>query len=177
MHSDDENLPPPPGSEASQNVPAEPLSPEEELTRLRLELAAETDKRLRAMAEGENLKKRLMKEKDDFLKFAAEGVLADLLPVLDNLDLALQHGAKVKACSDFVVGVDMTRKLFLEKLSQHGLEAFGQEGQEFNPQEHEAVGTQPGTGLPDNRVITVMLKGYRLRGRLLRPAKVVVSKG
>src|SRR5512142_1961256 len=114
----------------STDVPAEakPLTPEEEIDRLKLEVAAEADKRLRALAEADNLKKRLIKEKEEFVKYAAEGVLADLLPVLDNLDLALAHGRTMDACKDVVLGVDMTRKVFLDILARHGLEACGQKG-------------------------------------------------
>lgn len=156
---------------------AAPMTPEEEIAALKLAVAAETDKRLRALAEAENLKKRLIREKEEFVKFAAEGVLADLLPVLDNLDLALAHGRTVAACKDVVMGVDMTRKIFLDTLARHGLEPCGQAGEEFNPEFHEAVGMQPGGKTPPNHVIQVMLSGYRLRGRLLRPAKVLVSQG
>ena len=154
------------------------LTPDEEISRLKQEVAAEADKRLRAMAEADNLKKRLIKEKEEFVKFAAEGVLADLLPVLDNLDLALAHGRSVAACKDVVLGVDMTRKIFLDILARHGLEPCGQVGEEFNPEVHEAMGVQPaasGSPLPPNSVAQVMQAGYRLRGRLLRPAKVLVS--
>ena len=164
------------------DMPAEakPLTLEEEIDRLKLEVAAEADKRLRALAEADNLKKRLINEKEEFVKYAAEGVLADLLPVLDNLDLALAHGRTMEACKDVVLGVDMTRKVFLDILARHGLEVCGQKGEEFNPEVHEAVGMQPGG--PDctvgaNHVLQVMQAGYRLRGRLLRPAKVLVCQG
>lgn len=158
---------------------AAPLTPEEEIARLRQEVAAETDKRLRALAETDNLKKRLIREKEEFVKFAAEGVLADLLPVLDNLDLALAHGRALEACKDIVLGVDMTRKVFLDTLARHGLEPCGVAGEEFNPEMHEAVGTQPvKPGGPEaGKVALVMQAGYRLRGRLLRPAKVLVVQG
>ena len=164
------------------DVPAEakPLTLEEEIDRLKMEVAAEADKRLRALAEADNLKKRLIREKEEFVKFAAEGVLADLLPVLDNLDLALAHGRTIETCKDVVQGVDMTRKVFLDILARHGLEACGQKGEEFNPEVHEAVGMQPGgpgCEVAANHVLQVMQSGYRLRGRLLRPAKVLVCQG
>ena len=160
----------------TQDAPA-PETPEAEIARLKQEVAAEADKRLRALADTENLKKRLIKEKEEFVKFAAESVLADLLPVLDNLDLALAHGRGVPACKDVVMGVDMTRKVFLDILARHGLEPCGADGEEFNPEIHEAVGMQPGGEIPANHVLKVMQAGYRLRGRLLRPAKVLVSQG
>jgi len=169
-------------SQKASDIPAEApiLTPLEEIDRLKLEVAAEADKRLRALAEADNLKKRLIKEKEEFVKYAAEGVLADLLPVLDNLDLALAHGRTVAACKDVVQGVDMTRKIFLDILARHGLETCGLVGEEFNPEVHDAVGMQPGEPgceVPPNHVLQVMQSGYRLRGRLLRPAKVLVRQG
>lgn len=134
------------------------------------------DQRLRALAEMDNFKKRLHREQEDFRKYAAENVLASLLPVLDNLDLAIEHGAKVEACKDVVMGVDMTRKVFLETLKQHGLEPAGVVGEPFDPNRHEAVGQEDNADLPAGAVTRVMLRGYVLRERLLRPAKVMISK-
>ncbi len=134
------------------------------------------NERLRTLAEMDNFKKRLHREQEDFRKYAAENVLADLLPILDNLDLALQHGAKIEACKDVVLGVDMTRKMFLETLRNHGLVPVGEPGQEFDPNNHEAVGEDPRNDMEPGRVAAMMQKGYRLNERLLRPAKVIVSK-
>ena len=169
--------------EAQQaQAPQEEHAPElaVELEKLREQAAEAEDRRLRAIAECENLKKRLIKEKEDFVKFAAENVLADLLPVLDNLDLALAHGRAVEACKDVVLGVDMTRKVFLDILARHGLEPCGQTGEEFNPEYHEAVCMvpgEPGCQVAPGQVAQVVQGGYRLHGRLLRPAKVVVRQG
>ena len=135
------------------------------------------DVRLRALAETENLKKRLLRETEDLKRFAAESVLSDLLPVLDNLDLALAHTDNLDpACRDFVVGVEMTRKLFLDAVRGHGLEAVASErGQAFNPEVHEAVATVSEPDLGSNQVAQTVQNGYRLKGRLLRPAKVMVN--
>jgi len=133
--------------------------------------------RLRALADAENLKKRLIREKEEFCKFANEQVLEDLLPVLDNLDLALQHGQGNEACKDFVAGVDMTRKIFLDTLSRHGLVPVGEVGEDFDPAVHEAVGQQEHPEFEKGKVCEMMKRGYVLKGRLLRPAMVVVSKG
>jgi len=151
-------------------------SPEEEIEKLRAELAAETDHRLRSLAEAENLKKRLLKEKEEFQKYATESLVSELLPVLDHLDLALAHGRGNEACKDFVIGVDMTRKAFVDILARHGVAEFGTEGEAFNPETHEALGMASRPDLPDDTVAQVVQKGYNLRGRLLRPAKVMVNK-
>ena len=86
------------------------------------------DTRIRALAEMENFKKRLQKEKDEQMAYAAESVLADLLPTLDNLDLALQYGSKNEACKDTIMGVEMTKKLLLDAVKKHGLEPVGTVG-------------------------------------------------
>ncbi len=134
------------------------------------------DIRLRALAESENVKKRLMRETEELRKYAGETILADLLPILDNLDLALAHSDGLDMCKDFVTGVDMTRKIFLETLSRHGLEPVGIVGEQFDPNTHEAVGMGQEEDFEDNAVLQLMQKGYVLKGRLLRPAKVLVNK-
>jgi molecular chaperone GrpE len=132
--------------------------------------------RLRALAEMDNFKKRLFREQEEFRKYAAESVLADLLPVLDNLELALEHGARVEACKDVVMGVDMTRKVFLDTLKQHGLTPVGAVGEPFDPELHEAVGEEANADVATGHICSLLQRGYRLKERLLRPAKVIVCK-
>ena len=134
--------------------------------------------RLRALADAENVKKRLLREAEDLKKYAGESVLADLLPVLDNLDLALAHTGNLDdACKNFVIGVEMTRKLFLDAVKGHGLEAVeAGRGVPFDPEVHEAVGTVEEGNLDNNLIAQVVQGGYILKGRLLRPAKVMVNK-
>ena len=149
---------------------------EAEIERLKAELAAESDRRLRGLAEAENLKKRLIKEKEEFQKYATESLVSELLPVLDHLELALAHGREIEACKNFMVGVDMTRKAFVDILSHHGVTEFGQVGEPFSPETHEALGMVAQPELPADVVAQVVQRGYTLRGRLLRPAKVMVNK-
>ena len=134
--------------------------------------------RLRALADSENVKKRLLRENEEMKKYAGESILADLLPVLDNLDLALAHTDGLDdACRNFVVGVDMTRKIFLDAVKGHGLEAVAASvGGDFDPEVHEAVGTVEQEDLGNNQIAQIMQSGYILKGRLLRPAKVLVNK-
>lgn len=139
------------------------------------ELAKARDEKLRMAAETENLKKRLQREKEDFCKYATESVLEDLLPVLDNLDLALEHGRKSGAGQELINGVEMTRKLFLDILTRHSLDPLGEPGEDFDPAWHEALAQQPDPTMEPGKVCQVVQKGYRLKGRLLRPAKVLVS--
>jgi len=165
-----------PTPEAAPAEAPETLSPEAEIERLKAALAAESDHRLRSLAEVENLKKRLIKEKEEFQKYATESLVVELLPVLDHLDLALTHGREIEACKDFMVGVDMTRKAFVDILSHHGVVEFGQVGEPFSPENHEALGMMADPNLPADAVAKVVQRGYTLHGRLLRPAKVMVNK-
>lgn len=140
------------------------------------ELGKERDEKLRALADIENMKKRLQREKEDFCKFATQSVLEDLLPILDNLDLALEHGRKIKGCEDLAQGVEMTRKIFLDTLARHDMEPMGEPGEVFDPTWHEALGQQPHPDMEPGRICQLVQKGYRLKGRLLRPAKVLISQ-
>ncbi|HBR06210.1 MAG TPA: nucleotide exchange factor GrpE [Desulfovibrio sp.] len=138
-------------------------------------MAQAEDLRLRSLAEAENTRKRLMRETEELRRYAGQSVLADLLPVLDNLDLALAH-APADGCKDFIVGVEMTRKVFLDILKGHGLTAVDETGVLFDPNRHEALGAVQDKNLPDGFVTEVAMKGYMLKDRLLRPAKVLVNK-
>jgi molecular chaperone GrpE len=158
-------------AKAQTELEAEPAAPEY------CPHCAEANKsRLLALAELENARKRLAREKENFTKFAGESVIADILPAIDNLDLALAYAPDGKECQNFVIGVDMTRKLLLDTLSRHGLEQVGNLGEEFDPAKHEAMGMEPHADFPDGQVCGLMSKGYKLKDRLIRPAKVMVCK-
>lgn len=132
--------------------------------------------KLRALAEMDNFKKRLQREKDEQARYAAEKVLADLLPTLDNLDLALQYGGQSEESRNMMVGVEMTRTMLLDALKKHGLITVGQVGQVFDPVDHEAVGQEEAEGIEPGHIVRIMQKGYRLNEHLLRPARVIVSR-
>ncbi len=134
------------------------------------------DIRLRNLAEIENFKKRLNREHGEHLKYAAENVMKDLIPSLDNLELAITYGSKDEACKGLLQGVEMTRKLLLDAVAKHGLERVGKEGDAFDPALHEAIGTESREDLPPDSIARVMQGGYSLQGRIIRPAKVMVNK-
>jgi molecular chaperone GrpE len=138
--------------------------------------AEAADTRLRALAELDNTRKRLLREKEETTRYAAANVLTDILPALDNLDLALEHAKDNTACKDFLIGVEMTRKLLLEALKQHGLEPTGALGEPFDPGMHEAVNLVSHSEFPEGSICALLRRGYRLHERLLRPAQVVVCK-
>jgi molecular chaperone GrpE len=134
------------------------------------------DARLRALADLDNAKKRLAREREEQVRFAAESVLTDIIPSLDNLDLALQHAGNDQACANLVVGVRMTRKLLQEALTKNGLRTVGDMGEEFDPAIHEAVGVVNSPDTPDGHVCSLLAYGYMLNDRLLRPARVMVCR-
>ena len=134
------------------------------------------DARMRQAAEMENYKKRLAREHQEQLRFAAEKVLGDLLPTLDNLELAMQYGSKDEACKDMMQGVAMTHKLLLDAVTKHGLTPVGETGEPFSPEIHEAVGFDSQAQLEPNHVARVLQRGYKLGDRLLRPAKVMITQ-
>ena len=131
--------------------------------------------KLRALAEMDNFKKRVQREKEEQARYAAEKVLGDLLPTLDNLDLAIQYGAQAAECQNMMIGVEMTRTMLLDALKKHGLVPVGEAGQEFDPNDHEAVGQEASESVAPGHIVRVMQKGYRLNEHLLRPARVIVA--
>ena len=133
---------------------------------------------LRIFADSENLKKRLLREKEDFCKFSTSNIIESILPVMDNLELALQHGKNEKGCQNLIQGVEMTVNIFKETLKKHGLTIIGSAdiGHPFNPAIHEAVAQTPDDSMDEGCVSQLLQTGYKLHERLLRPAKVVVSR-
>ncbi len=168
------------GAEGGEEAQAEerpgPMTAEEFQQKLDEAKAAVLDIRMRSQAELENFKKRLEREHNDHLKYASEKVMKDLVPTLDNLELAITYGSKSEACEDMMKGIVMTQKLLLEACGRHGLSAVGKEGEPFDPALHEAVMTEDRADLEPGTVSRVMQSGYQLEGRILRLAKVVVNK-
>ena len=134
------------------------------------------DMRLRALADIDNAKKRLAREKEEAVRFASESVLNDILPSLDTLELALAHADRTGPARDLATGVDMTRKMLLDALAKHGLRPVGAVGETFDPAVHEAVGMADDPEVENGQVCNLLSSGYQLKDRLLRPAKVMVCK-
>lgn len=133
------------------------------------------DKWIRLQAEFENYKKRIQKEKSDQLKFGNEALLRAVLPVLDNLERAIEHGKGAREAGPLLAGVEITLKQFMNALEQFGVKPILAVGETFDPEKHEAV-SQMESDFESNRVISEVQKGYLFHERLLRPAKVIVSK-
>ena len=151
---------------------------EEEYARVCAELEEQKQESLRILADAENLKKRLVREKEEFCKFATSGIIESILPVVDNLELALQHGKSDQACDNLVQGVAMTLNIFKEVLQKNGLTIIGKDqvGAPFDPSIHEAMSQVVDPSMDSGCVNQVLQTGYKLHDRLLRPAKVVVTK-
>jgi molecular chaperone GrpE len=134
------------------------------------------ERMLRSVADLENYRKRAQKEKDQMQKFGTEKILSDFLPVLDNLDRALDHGNSSPDFPSLMQGVLMTRKLFEGALAKHGVRPIPAVGHPFDPHIHEAIQQVESADLPPNQVLSELVHGYTLNDRLLRPALVIVSK-
>lgn len=132
---------------------------------------------LMVKADADNYRKRLAREKEQICKFAGQDILEDLIPIIDNLELALEHGRAVEACQDLVQGVDMTRKILLEAMQKHGFQMIASEkGHPFDPAWHEAMGEVDDPELDTGHIAQILQTGYALKDRVLRPAKVMISK-
>ena len=156
---------------------APPVVTEEALAAKAQEVERLQDRLVRLQAEFENYRKRMAREKAEFLKFANEGLLLEFLPVLDNLERALASARAESASREAVVeGIDMIARLFrstLEKASVKPMEAVGQP---FDPGLHQAVAQVETRDGPDHVVVEEIQKGYLLEGRVLRAAMVKVSR-
>jgi molecular chaperone GrpE len=157
----------------------EKLTKDELLEKAR-ELQKETEKKydlyLRSQAEMENMKKRSRKDREDYLKFANESLMKEMLPVLDNLEKALSHSDDENNVHALKEGIRLTLKGFKDTLSKFGLEEVKALGEPFDPCFHEAVSEMDDPKAKPGIVLTELQKGYTLNTRLIRPAMVVVSR-
>jgi molecular chaperone GrpE len=151
-----------------------------ELERLRLELVGAEERAknhweqyLRALAEVENVRKRGAKDLENTRQFAVEKFAQDLIGVRDSLELAIQNSGKADVAS-LIEGQTATLRLLAKAFEKAQIEEINPEGIAFNPEQHEAMMAQP-SDAPANTVLAVIQRGYQLNGRLLRPARVVVS--
>jgi molecular chaperone GrpE len=136
------------------------------------------DRLLRVSAEFENYKKRMQRDISETRKFAVEALINQLLPVIDNLERALDAlDEKEKTVNALFAGVDMTHKELLKVLERFHVTPIEARGQPFDPAYHQAMMQEQNDTQPENTVISEMQKGYLIHDRLLRPAMVVVSKG
>jgi molecular chaperone GrpE len=150
-----------------------------EVEQLRRALDEKTDRHLRAVAELENAKRRAQRERDDYVKYANESLIRDLVPVLDNFNRALSAARETagvaRETAGVVEGVELIRRELLKVLEKFGVEQYSALGQRFDPARHEAVARVVSVQHPEGTVVNETLPGYSLHGRVLRPAMVAVS--
>jgi molecular chaperone GrpE len=162
------------------------------IDRLREQVAAQSaeterlkDQLLRERAELENFKRRMQRERSESLRYASEHLLRDLLPVIDNLERAIEAAARGAAgetpqqasrVENLVTGVKMVVNQFVETLGRFGVTRVPAAGQAFDPAHHEAVAHVDTDQHPAGNVVDEHAPGYRLHERLLRPAQVTVAK-
>jgi len=149
----------------------------EELGAARAEASESQDKMLRMAAELENFKKRTAREKETSLRYAEENLLKELLPSLDNLEMAIQQGQADDSGTALLEGVEMTLKGLQGCLEKFGLTPIESVGQVFDPNFHEAIGMEASEEMEANTVLKEFQKGYLYKERLLRAAKVIVVGG
>jgi molecular chaperone GrpE len=151
--------------------------PPDQLAQLKAELNKYKDIALRSVADLDNYRKRMAREKDDAIRYANASFLERLIPILDNFELGLQAakaGGNQSAVQD---GLMMVFKQLQEFLASCGVETVDATGQHFDPNVHEAIAQEQSEQVAEGYVIRQLRKGYRLKDRLIRPANVVVSKG
>lgn len=157
--------------------PDEPETRDEEMERLRNEVVAADKRVLLAQADAENFRKRMRRDYEDQLKFAPMAVVGDVLQVRDNLIRAIEAAATSSEAEGLREGVAMVTKQLDDALAKHGVEAIPAEGEVFDPNVHEAISQMPMPGVDEGNVAHVAVTGFRMHGRVIRPAQVVVSMG
>ena len=166
------------GSTFAPEIPGEVSA--EEWTELQAKAAKADenwDKYVRLLADFDNFKKRAARERSEAIKYANEALIEKLLPVVDNFEAALNATNAPGANADSLkTGINMIYSQLKTFLSENGAEEIDAQGQEFDPNLHEAVSQQATTEVLEGHVLQQMRKGYKLRDRLLRPAMVVVAK-
>lgn len=155
----------------------EDMVPASELKACRDELAQMKDQFLRARADMENYRRRMQRDKEEMAKFANEGILKEILPVVDNLDRAIAHAREhEEKGSSLLDGVEMTQRQLHKVLEKYNVVPIDAMERPFDSACHEAMGQMECDDFPPNTVVEEMQKGYTLNERLLRPSMVMVSK-
>ena len=170
--------------EAAEQHAEQEQSPEAEIAMLYAELetakqtiADQKDSVVRAAADVDNMRRRAAQDVEKAHKFALEKFANELLPVIDNLERAIEFSDKEnETLKPLLEGIDMTVKSFNDAVAKFGVEIVNPQGEQFNPDFHQAMSIQPSNDVSPNTVLAAMQIAYTLNGRLLRPAMLIVSK-
>jgi molecular chaperone GrpE len=152
-----------------------PPDPAAEMEDLRRQVAEKQDRLLRALAEVDNVKRRTQREREDYVRYANEGLVRDLLPILDNFDRALDAARASQEAAKVVEGVALIQRELLKVLERVGVTRYSAVGERFDPNRHDAAGRVVSTNQAPDTVVAELTAGYTLNGRVLRPAQVVVA--
>lgn len=159
--------------EAGEDAAAAPEE-EDPMAALERDVLKYKELAMRTAADMENFRKRAARDREESVRYANQGLLEDLLPILDNFEMGMQAAGQEQG-SMIYIGMDMVRKQLNDFLSNQGVEEIEAAGQEFDPNRHDAVAQEEGG--EEGRVLRVTRRGFMLRDRLLRPASVVVATG
>ena len=152
-----------------------PATPGGQLEELRRQLDDKQDRLLRALAEADNIRRRAQRDRDDFVKYANESLLRELVPVLDNMDRALESARAASGAASVVTGVELIHRELLRVLERAGVTRYSAVGQPFDPTRHEAIARVVSAEAAPDTVVNETAPGYLLNGRVLRPAMVAVA--
>lgn len=151
------------------------LPPEKsELDLLKEEMENTKNKLLRALADFDNYKKRVAIEREQFVQFANETLISELLPIIDGFARAMDAATKIKAGEEVLKGLALIKKQFEDVLRKHGVAEIEALGKAYDPNLHEAILQKEQAG-PEGVIIEEMQKGYALHGRVIRPSMVIIS--
>lgn len=171
------NHEPPEKEEPLATEETAPLTAPETIAKLEEELKEQKNKNLHQLADMENLRKRLHKEKLEMNRFAVDNVLTEILMPLDNFENALGFTDNMsEETRNWAVGFEMILNQFKDVLAHHNVKPFSAVGEVFDPHRHEAVEVEETTKVPEGTITHELLKGYESGGRILRPARVKVAK-
>ena len=148
-----------------------------DLEKAQAEAAEMKSRYLRSVADMENYRKRIAREKQDIIRSAAANVVESLLPVLDNMKLGLQAAENHPEAKDVTIGFKMVDEQLKKSLFEQGLEELLPDGEAFDPNLHECIAQQTSDEIKEDHVIQTVRAGYRLNERLIRAANVIVSSG
>jgi molecular chaperone GrpE len=162
-------------TEFTDEADASPQTTAPEVEELRRQVAEKQDRLLRALAEVDNVKRRTQRERDEYVRYANEGLVRDLLPILDNFDRALDAARATQEAAKVVEGVALIQRELFKALERVGVTRYSAVGERFDPNRHDATGRVVSVNQPPDTVVAELTPGYLLNGRVLRPAQVVVA--
>ncbi len=157
-------------------VVAVELSPEEQIKKMKEELSEAKEKYLRLYAEFENYRKRVQKDREELVKYSIEPLVMELLTVIDNLEMALEHSENDATAKSLIEGVELTLREFRKVIGRYGVQEIESLGKPFDPAYHHAISQVERNDVESNTVVEEYRKGYLLKDRVIRPSLVAVSR-